>query len=133
MGEKFGYSPMQVDRRIQKMGAAFPEATHCVPQTLINSIVGLPDPDDRHVVALAIHAHANSIVTENVKDFPKAVLNPHNLTVISTEDFLVNQFLLHPDIMHEKLDSQAAGIGKNREFVLSLLKKTVPRFCELCL
>jgi predicted nucleic acid-binding protein len=79
-GPRFGYSAEQVERRIRLMNAAFPEAFQEVPQNLIDSITGLPDPNDRHVVALAIHAQAHTIVTANVRDFPSKVMAPHDLS-----------------------------------------------------
>lgn len=129
---KFGYSAEQVDRRIRAMNAAFPEALTVVPSDLIGGMLGLPDPNDRHVVALAIHAHANTIVTDNVRDFPVEALSPHNLTVLSADEFLVHQYHLDPQIMLEKLDRQAAGIRRQRSEILLLLRNSAPRFCQLC-
>ena len=39
----------------------------------------LPDPDDRHVLAAAITARADLIVTKNLKDFPAARLAPFGI------------------------------------------------------
>lgn len=131
-GSRFGYSTEQVNRRIRAMNAAFPEALTAVPPGLIDGMLGLPDPNDRHVVALAIHAHANTIVTDNVRDFPDEALSPHNLTVLSADEFLVHQYHLDPQIMLEKLDRQAAGIRRQRGDILLLLQNSVPKFSQLC-
>lgn len=131
-GPKFGYSQKQVDRRIAAMNHAFPEALTAVPVGLIDGIVNLPDPDDRHVVALAIHAHANTIVTENLRDFPASALASHNLTVQTADEFLVHQYHLNPQIMLEKLDRQAAGIRRQRSEILEFLRNAAPNFCRLC-
>jgi predicted nucleic acid-binding protein len=129
---RFGHSAEQADRRIRVMRSSFPEALCTIPPGLIEGILGLPDPDDRHVVALAIHAHADTIVTDNLRDFPMEALSPHKLTVLSSDDFLVHQYHLDPQIMLEKLDRQAAGIRKQRGDILLLLQSSAPMFCQLC-
>ena len=47
----------------------------------------LPDADDRHVLAAAIKAEADLIVTINLKDFPQQTLSAWNLTAIHPDDF----------------------------------------------
>ena len=49
----------------------------------------LPDPDDRHVLAAAIRAEADLIVTANLKDFPVSSLAPHGLDAEHPDTFLV--------------------------------------------
>lgn len=56
----------------------------------------LPDPDDRHVVAAAIHCGASLIVTFNLKDFPEEALRPHGLEAAHPDDFVFDLFDLYP-------------------------------------
>jgi len=51
-------------------GARLPHRRH---EPLIDALT-LPDFDDRHVLAAAVTARAQVIVTTNVKDFPTAAL-----------------------------------------------------------
>lgn len=55
----------------------------------------LPDPNDRHVLAAAIHTGADGIVTVNLRDFPLAVARRYALDIIHPDDFLHQQFGLH--------------------------------------
>jgi len=54
----------------------------------ITSTLSLPDPDDRHVLAAAIHSGADLIVTFNLKDFPEAALQPHGVASIHPDSFV---------------------------------------------
>lgn len=62
---------------------------HLVP------VISLPDPDDRHVVAAAIHARADAIVTFNLKDFPQEQLGQYNLEAIHPDEFIQLQYGLN--------------------------------------
>lgn len=48
----------------------------------------LPDPNDRHVLAAAIAASADCIVTDNLKDFPQEALERHCLYAVSSDQFV---------------------------------------------
>lgn len=51
----------------------------------------LPDPQDRHVLAAAIKAGAQVIVTRNLKDFPAADLEPWAIEAKSPDAFVLDQ------------------------------------------
>lgn len=51
----------------------------------------LPDADDRHVLAAAIKAGAQVIVTSNLKDFPADHLAQWDITAKSPDDFVLDQ------------------------------------------
>lgn len=68
----------QLNRTRQLMNAHVRDSLVTGFEYLIPSI-RLPDPDDRHVAAAAIHSGASLIVTFNLKDFPAEVLKPYNL------------------------------------------------------
>ena len=50
--------------------------------------LNLPDPNDRHVLAAAIHARADVIVTFNLGDFPAAVLKTYGLEAQHPDEFI---------------------------------------------
>ena len=52
----------------------------------------LADPDDEHVLAAAIHAQADLIVTFNLKDFPEEALAAHGVLAQHPDAFLVDRF-----------------------------------------
>jgi predicted nucleic acid-binding protein len=52
--------------------------------------VQLPDPADRHVLAAAIKARAQTIVTSNVKDFPTEALRQWNVEAQHPDEFVLD-------------------------------------------
>ncbi len=61
----------------------------------------LPDPDDRHVLAAAIHGEAELIITFNISDFPPEALGRYGVDV------------RHPDeIFSELLDAAVDEFGE---------------------
>ncbi len=128
---KLGRTAAEVSYRRRQMNAAFPEAMVQVPDGLIRGIEGIPDEGDRHVLAAAIVAHADVIVTQNIKHFPKACLEGYGLLCQTADDFLVHQFHRNIGLVLDKIDDQAAAIGKDRRYVISSLKRSVPQLASL--
>ncbi len=56
----------------------------------------LPDPDDRHVLAAAIRAGADVIVTFNLDDFPARRLEPYGIEAQHPDDFISRLLALAP-------------------------------------
>ncbi len=64
-------------------------------QWLIPSL-SLPDLGDRHVLAAAIKAKAEVIVTTNTKDFPSSELGKYDIEAQHQDTFISNLIDLHP-------------------------------------
>jgi preprotein translocase subunit SecA len=58
-------------------------------------VLSLPDPDDRHVLAVAIHTNARYIVTLNMDDFPETTLHSYGIEALSPDEFIL--FLVQVD------------------------------------
>lgn len=79
------------------METAFPEALIEGHDHLEAALEGIPDPDDRHVVAAALHAGAAQIITNNLRDFPAAVMEHLQIDVRTADDFIADTLDLPMD------------------------------------
>jgi hypothetical protein len=61
--------------------------------------LALPDPDDRHVLAAAIRAGADVIVTFNLDDFPADVLAKYGIEAAHPDEFVTSQLDLAPHVV----------------------------------
>lgn len=71
------------------MVAAFPEAM-VLHDRAIEEHLSLPDPGDVHVLAAAIGAKADVIVTDNVKDFPAETLTAWQIEAVTADAFVAD-------------------------------------------
>lgn len=88
--------------------------------------VALPDDGDRHVVAAAIRCGAQTIVTANLRDFPRSALEPLGIEAIHPDDFLVDLLDLAPGAVLRVVLEQLAAL-KNPPMPLDGLMATFER------
>jgi predicted nucleic acid-binding protein len=72
--------------------------------------LSLPDPDDRHVLAAAIEAGAEIIVTFNLADFPPAALDPYEIRALSPDEFVMELGREDPDAVVSVARVQRANL-----------------------
>jgi predicted nucleic acid-binding protein len=110
-------------------------------EDLIPSL-SLPDPDDRHVLAAAIRAGAEVIVTANLADFPTRTLEQYGIEVRHPDEFIHRLIEAAPDAVCRAARQQRQGL-KNppmtvEQYLESLERQGLPqtvaalrRFAEL--
>lgn len=127
---KLGISEEKAARRIGNMRTAFGESALVAGYDHLIAQMGC-DPKDRHVLAAAVHAEAELLVTFNLKDFPSASTAPYGVSALHPDEFL-------SDLLEEQsanvLDALRRGCSQLRnppqtlqQFLVSLAP-TVPRF-----
>lgn len=72
----------------------------------------LPDPDDRHVLAAAIRANAQAIVTYNLRDFPDHVLERYDIEPKHPDEFVLDSIDLAPGAVVQCVTDQASALRK---------------------
>jgi len=80
--------PEKLQRTRELMDAAVPGAVVHGYERHVERL-HLPDPDDRHILAAAIEAEADVIVTFNAKDFPRKIVSAHGIDVRRPDAFVL--------------------------------------------
>lgn len=86
----------------------------------------LPDQNDRHVLAAAIHSRAVFLLTFNLRDFPEKVLSRHGILPSHPDDFLSNLLYLHPKVVTDAVKLQRSDL-KNPPYSVSEFLETLEK------
>lgn len=101
---------VKAERRIEVMREHFPEAMVSGHEHLIAEMTN--DPKDRHVLAAAVAADAEMIVTANLRDFPDRALTPYAIEALHPDDFLCMLLDDAPERIADIVAQQAEATGR---------------------
>lgn len=90
-------------------------------------------PKDRHVLAAAVVADAEAVVTSNLKDFRQGACEPWGIVAMHPDEFLMILQAKRPAVVLEVLIEQAGDLTNppwSLEQLLDSLAKVVPGFVE---
>jgi hypothetical protein len=99
----------QAARLVSEMREHFPDGI-VVGWEPLDGSYGLPDADDEHVVAAAHHCGASSIVTLNLKHFPRSKI-PAGIDVITPQVLAARIAVVHPSRALRAAESIVAFSG----------------------
>jgi len=126
MVSKLGWPEAIADSRIAAAQAAFPEAMVADYEGFIEKCTN--DPKDRHILAAAIRAKVETIVTMNVKHFKVADLAPWGITAAHPGDYLKVLYDHDEGVVVSVLHRMADLRKKTLIEMLSRLSAGVPAF-----
>ena len=124
----------QVERTRRLMNES---ALDCLVTSYEDLIEGLelPDPDDRHVLAAAIRAQADVIVTFNLSDFPVPYVEQFGIEPQHPDDFIMHLLGLSPGTVCKAAKQQRQSL-KNppksvRDFLDTLERQQLPKSVQV--
>ena len=113
--------PEALARTRELMNQAVPDCLVEGFEAVIDGLT-LPDPEDRHVLAAAIRAGAQAIVTTNLRDFPAEALGPYHIEAKHPDDFVIETIDLAPALVVQVLTEQAGALKNPPRTVPDLLR-----------
>lgn len=117
--------PTRLERTRRLIRQAIPDGPIARDDALV-AVLTLPDPADRHVLAAAIAADADAIVTFNLRDFPTAIMDAHGLVARHPDDFVMDLVDASPDLVVRAAESCRAAMANppfTREDHVGLLER----------
>lgn len=107
--------------------AAFPRA-EVAAQPALEARLWLPDPADVHVLAVAVAAGADAIVTFNAQDFPRGEMAAQGLARLDPDGFLLGLDRRAVAAVAEAVRAEAERLSGQPQGVRALMKRAgLPR------
>ena len=123
----------QARAEIALLRAAWPEQEITPPEAL-NARLWLPDENDIHVLAAAVSASTDAIMTLNAKDFPRNLLAEEGLERVDPDSFLMRLWQDNPDavarVAQDVLKAAIRLSGKPWDLRALLKKARLPRLAK---
>lgn len=119
-----------INYRIQTMRDHFPDAMVRGYEPLISGMTN--DKKDRHVLAAAVRANAEVLVTFNTKDFPDSSVVLYEIEIVEPDGFLLDQLDLFPGLIMGTLrdwaeDCTSPALSET-DLLQALAKSGTPKF-----
>ncbi len=115
------HTDAQAARLLSTIEREFPNGFVSGYEALIPAMTN--DKKDRHVAAVGVHAHAQVIVTFNLRHFPRTSLAPYTMEAQHPDEFLMNLYGIDPPTMVQLVIDQAAALKKRTMTPQELLGK----------
>lgn len=131
LGQRGDLAPVAIGRRLDQLNQALSGALVEVPLALIDAMP--VNEKDRHVLALAVHVGAPTIVTENLRDFPAGLLEPYGIEAVNADAFALAQVDLHPAGVLGSIDAMSARrhrAPRTRSEIVDSLARNLPTAME---
>lgn len=90
------------------------------------ALLDLPDAGDTHVLAAAIAAGAEVLLTLNLRDFPRRALAHHRLRAVAPDDFVMDLWLANNAPVESKVARVWPGLAGD-DLRKALKKAGLPR------
>jgi predicted nucleic acid-binding protein len=121
-------SDSQATYLVETLREVFPEAMVEGYESLIPAMTN--NENDRHVVAAAVSAGAQAIVTHNIRHFPDDALSSYDIEVLTPDEYLLDLHDLHPRTMRRIVHEQGEDLNppKSAAQICSTLSAHTPVF-----
>ena len=119
-----------LERTRHKMDSHFPNALVRGYESITPTLT-LSDPNDRHVLAAAIHAKADCIVTFNLNDFPNSHLQPYGIEAVLPDEIVLRMIQKRPSRVIATVKDHRLGLKRPtksvNEYLATLKKQGLPK------